>query len=100
MTLSQKDVERIAALARLELTQAEKALYQEQLSAVLAYAERLNELDIRDVPPTASAVPLTNVLRADEIQPSMALDDTLFNAPDAHLDQFRIQAVFDDDQPG
>lgn len=97
MALSREDVEKIANLARLELTDEEKKLYQEQLSAVLAYAERLNELDIARVPPTASAVPLTNVMREDEVQPSMALEDTLFNAPDSGLDQFKIQAVFDGD---
>jgi aspartyl-tRNA(Asn)/glutamyl-tRNA(Gln) amidotransferase subunit C len=97
MSLSRKDVEKIASLARLELSEDEKILYQEQLSAILAYAERLNELDLQDVPPTASAVPLTNVLREDEIRPSLALEDTLFNAPDADQDQFRIQPVFDGD---
>lgn len=97
MSLSRKDVEKIASLARLELSEDEKILYQEQLSAILAYAERLNELDLQDVPPTASAVPLTNVLREDEVRPSLALEDTLFNAPDADQDQFRIQPVFDGD---
>jgi aspartyl-tRNA(Asn)/glutamyl-tRNA(Gln) amidotransferase subunit C len=97
MSLSRKDVEKIASLARLELSEDEKILYQEQLSAILAYAERLNELDLQDVPPTASAVPLKNVLREDEIRPSLALEDTLFNAPDADQDQFRIQPVFDGD---
>ena len=97
MSLSRKDVEKIAGLARLELSEDEKILYQEQLSAILAYAERLNELDLQDVQPTASAVPLTNVMREDEIRPSLALEDTLFNAPDADQDQFRIQPVFDGD---
>ena len=97
MALSRQDVQKIATLARLELTDEEQILYQEQLSAVLAYAERLNELDLRDVPPTASAIPLKNVLREDEVRPSLAVEDTLFNAPDAELDQFKIQAVFDGD---
>jgi len=52
MSLSSRDVEKIALLARLELTDDEKALYQEQLSAILDYAHRLNQLDIADVPPT------------------------------------------------
>lgn len=97
MSLSRKDVEKIAGLARLELSEAELSLYQEQLSAILAYAERLNELDLQDVPPTSSAVPLTNVMRDDEVRPSLALEDTLFNAPDAEQDQFRIQPVFEGD---
>ncbi len=95
MTLSRQDVEKIASLARLELSEAEKSLYQEQLSAILAYAERLNELDLQDVPPTSSAVRLKNVMREDEVRPSLALEDALFNAPDTDQDQFRIQAVFD-----
>lgn len=97
MSLSREDVEKIAGLARLELSEAEKSLYQEQLSAILAYAERLNELDLQDVPPTASAIPLTNVMRKDEIRPSMPLEDILFNAPSTDQDQFRIQPVFDGD---
>ena len=97
MALSIQDVEKIASLARLELTDAEKVLYQEQLSAVLAYADRLKELNIRDVPPTSSAVPLKNVLREDEVQPSLVLEDVLYNAPDSAQEQFRIQAVFDGD---
>lgn len=97
MSLSREDVEKIATLARLELSEDEKSLYQEQLSAILAYAERLNALDLQDVPPTGSAVPLVNVLRKDEIRPSLPVEDVLFNAPDADQDQFRIQAVFDGD---
>jgi aspartyl-tRNA(Asn)/glutamyl-tRNA(Gln) amidotransferase subunit C len=97
MPLTKKDVEKIAGLARLELSDDEKALYQEQLSAILAYAERLNELDLDSVPPTASAVPLKNVLREDEVRPSLDLEDTLFNAPETSRDQFKIQAVFDGD---
>jgi aspartyl-tRNA(Asn)/glutamyl-tRNA(Gln) amidotransferase subunit C len=97
MALSREDVEKIASLARLELSEAEKHLYQEQLSAILAYAARLNELDLQDVPPTASAVRLTNIMRPDEVQPSLALEDTLFNAPDTDQEQFKIQPVFDGD---
>jgi aspartyl-tRNA(Asn)/glutamyl-tRNA(Gln) amidotransferase subunit C len=95
MSLSRANVEKIADLARLELSEDEKALYQEQLSAILAFAERLNELDIDDVPPTTSAVPMKNVLREDQVRPSLDLEDTLFNAPEADQDQFKIQAVFD-----
>lgn len=96
MALSTEDVERIAALARLELTPEEKALYQEQLSAVLDYAERLNELDLADVAETASAVARKNVMRADEVEPSIPTEDALFNASRKAADQFLIQAVFDD----
>jgi aspartyl-tRNA(Asn)/glutamyl-tRNA(Gln) amidotransferase subunit C len=96
MSLSIRDVEKIALLARLELTDAEKNLYQGQLSAILEYAQRLNQLDTTGVPPTASAVDLRNVLREDEVEPGLSLEDVLFNAVDEVLDQFRIQAVLDE----
>jgi len=96
MSLSIRDVEKIALLARLELTDAEKYLYQGQLSAILEYAQRLNQLDTTGVPPTASAVDLRNVLREDEVEPGLSLEDVLFNAVDEVLDQFRIQAVLDE----
>ena len=63
MSLSAQDVTKIASLARLALTPAEQARYQEQLSAVLDYAQRLNELDLDDVPPTASVLALESVWR-------------------------------------
>jgi aspartyl-tRNA(Asn)/glutamyl-tRNA(Gln) amidotransferase subunit C len=68
MALSKKDVEKIALLARLELSEDEKSLYQEQLSAILYYAQRLNKLDIEEVPPTSSAVDLRNVMREDVVE--------------------------------
>ena len=96
MSLSKRDVEKIALLARLELTDEEKALYQEQLSAILDYAHRLNQLDITSVPPTSSAVELRSVMREDVIEPGLSLEDVLFNASDETLDQFKIQAVLDE----
>lgn len=97
MALSIQDVEKIAALARLELTPEEKALYQQQLSAVLEYAEMLNDLAIEDILPTASAVSLQNVMRDDIVEPSLSSDDVLFNAPQHLLNQFRIKPVLDTD---
>ena len=96
MTLTIQDVEKIADLARLELTEAQKMAYLGQLSAILDYAEMLNELDIDDVLPTSSAVSLKNVMRDDKIKPSLSLNDVLFNAPQQAKNQFRIQGVFDD----
>lgn len=96
MTLTVQDVEKIASLARLQLSQEEKETYQQQLSAILEYAARLNQLDIDNVPPTTSAVPLQNVMREDIVEPSLPLEDVLLNAPEHFLNQFLIQAVFDD----
>ena len=96
MALSRAEVENIAQLARLTLTEEEKTVYQQQLSAVLAYAERLNELDLDNVEPTAYAVPRQNVMRDDIARPAMPIEDVLFNAPQRANNQFLIQAVLDD----
>lgn len=96
MSLTPQDVEKIASLARLALTAEEKALYQEQLSAVLEYAGRLGELNIAEVPPTSSAVTLKNVMRRDVAQPSLPTGDALYNAARQQQDQYWIQAVLDE----
>jgi aspartyl-tRNA(Asn)/glutamyl-tRNA(Gln) amidotransferase subunit C len=96
MTLSHADVIKIAHLARLGLTPDEIAVYQEQLSAILDYAERLNELDLTGVEPSAHAVARTNVLREDVAEPGLTLEDALFNAAETANDQFLIQSVLDE----
>jgi aspartyl-tRNA(Asn)/glutamyl-tRNA(Gln) amidotransferase subunit C len=96
MSLSLQDVEKIAGLARLALTEEEKRRYLDQLSAILEYAERLNELDTADVPPTASAVSLHSVMREDVIPPSLPMEDVLFNSIHQSQNQFKIQAVLDE----
>ncbi|HRQ41816.1 MAG TPA: Asp-tRNA(Asn)/Glu-tRNA(Gln) amidotransferase subunit GatC [Chloroflexota bacterium] len=96
MSLTRGDVEKIAQLARLELTEDELTLYQGQLSAILDYAERLNELNLGDVPPTAHAVTQQNVWREDVAEPGMAMGDVLFNAPQQANNQFVVQAVLDE----
>jgi aspartyl-tRNA(Asn)/glutamyl-tRNA(Gln) amidotransferase subunit C len=88
-------VEHIAELARLSLSEDEKALYQEQLSAILEYAERLQALDTSAIPPTATVLPLRSVMRADEPRDSMSRDDVLANAPQVEAGSFRVQAVMD-----
>jgi len=95
MTLSREDVTKIAHLARLALTDEELAHYQSQLSAMLDYAARLNELDLTGVPPSTHAAGRRNVLREDVIAPSLASDDALFNAAAAADGQFLIQSVLD-----
>ncbi len=96
MSLTRADVEKIAHLARLELTEAEVALYQSQLSAILEYAERLNALDLAGVPPTAHAVTQQNVLRADKTEPSLPMEAILYNAPQHADHQFVVQAILDE----
>jgi aspartyl-tRNA(Asn)/glutamyl-tRNA(Gln) amidotransferase subunit C len=95
MPLSPKEVEHIARLARLELSEEKKALYREQLSAILDYIAKLRELDTKDVPPTAGGGLTQMTLRADEPRPSLSTEALLKNAPEAEDDQFKIPPVFE-----
>ena len=81
MALTREEVEHIAALAHLALDEEEITLYQEQLSAILEYAERLQALDTEAIPPTASVLPLHTVLREDISVPSISRVEALRNAP-------------------
>lgn len=92
--LTLAEVENIAHLARLNLIEAEKAMFQDQLSAILDYAEILQALDTQDIPPTTSALPLDNIFRPDEARPGLSTAAALNNAPDAANNSFRVKPVF------
>ena len=95
MKLSREEVQHIAALARLALSDEEQALYQEQLSAILEYFERLQELDTEAIAPTATVLPLRSVMRSDEPRPPSSREDILANAPAAEEGCFKVPAVLD-----
>jgi aspartyl-tRNA(Asn)/glutamyl-tRNA(Gln) amidotransferase subunit C len=95
MKLSREQVEHIAQLARLALSEEEKALYQGQLSAILDHFERLRELDTEAIPPTATVLPLRSVMREDEPRPPMDREAILANAPAAEDGCFQVPAVLD-----
>ncbi len=95
MALTRAQVQHIAELARLELSESEIDRMTQQLSAILDYASRLQELDTAAIPPTASVVPLENVMRDDAVRPSLPHDAVLANAPetDAQHEFFRVRAI-------
>lgn len=93
--LSTDDVRAIADLARLELNEAELARYQKQLSDILGYFQKLEELDTAHIDPTSSVLPLTNVMRQDDAQAPLSVDEAVANAPDSDGEQFRVRAVLD-----
>ena len=97
MRLSLEQVEHVAQLAQLALTAREKELFREQLSSILAHAERLQELDTETIPPTATVLPLENVMRPDEARPSLLRDDVLANAPATEDGSFRVPVVLEDE---
>ena len=87
------DVRYIAKLARLELSDAEVAKYQTQLSDVLTFVEALRRVDVSAVEPTAHASPVFNVFRQDEVQASFASKEALANAPRQANDLFVVTKV-------
>ena len=95
MKLSLNEVQHIAELARIALGDEDRALYQEQLSAILAYFERLQELDTETIPPTATVLPLHSVMRPDEPSPPAPREEILANAPAAGEGCFEVPAVLE-----
>lgn len=96
MSITRQDVQHIAELAKLNLSDAEEALYQEQLSAILDYAQRLNALDTEAIPPTATVLPLRSVMREDVARPSVPVDEILANAPARSGDSFEVHVILED----
>lgn len=95
MALTKEEVDHIAALARLKLTEEEKTRYGRQLSDILDYAARLQALDTTAIPPTSSVLPPRSRLREDEPRPGLTLEELLRNAPEVEDGQFRVPPVLD-----
>ena len=93
--LSHDEVEHIAELAKLSLTDEEREKFGEQLSAILEYAEILQRLDTEAISPTATVLPLRNVMAADEARPSFSREDVLSNAPEAENGCFKVRAILE-----
>ena len=90
------DISYVAYLARLQLTEAEAARFSTQLKDILKYVEKLNELDVTNVEPTLTrASGLSNVLRKDEVQPSIASADVLRNAPQQARGLFIVPKIME-----
>jgi len=87
------DIEHVARLARLELTDEEKARLRDQLGVILENAAKVSEVATDDVPPTAYAIPRSNVLRPDDVMPSLTVEEVLSNAPEVEGDRFKVPKV-------
>jgi aspartyl-tRNA(Asn)/glutamyl-tRNA(Gln) amidotransferase subunit C len=87
------DIDHVAKLARLQLTDEEKERLREQLGAILDHAAKVGEVATADVPPTSYAIPRSNVLRPDERTPSLAVDEVLANAPEVESERFKVPRI-------
>jgi aspartyl-tRNA(Asn)/glutamyl-tRNA(Gln) amidotransferase subunit C len=94
--ISRQDVQHVARLARLHLTDDELERMREQLDAILAYVDKLRQLDVEGVEPTSHAVPLVDVMRDDALAPCLTQDEALANAPDRVDAFFRVPRIIED----
>jgi aspartyl-tRNA(Asn)/glutamyl-tRNA(Gln) amidotransferase subunit C len=93
MSVTRKDVDHIAALARLEFSDSEKDQFTHQMNEILTYVEKLNELDTSNVEPLSHVIELNNVFRDDVAQPSLPQEIALQNAPSADDKHFKVPKV-------
>jgi aspartyl-tRNA(Asn)/glutamyl-tRNA(Gln) amidotransferase subunit C len=93
--ITRDEVEHVARLARLELTDDEVERFGEQLGVILEHAQDIAELQVDDVPPTAHPVPMANVLRDDDVRPGLDRDEVLAEAPAAEGGRFRVPRILD-----
>ncbi len=96
--LTRADVEHVARLARLALSEAEIEQFTTQLGAILEHAARVAALDTADVPPTSHPIPLPNVLRTDEPVPCLDRDVVLSMAPAAEDGRFRVPRILGEER--
>jgi aspartyl-tRNA(Asn)/glutamyl-tRNA(Gln) amidotransferase subunit C len=98
MTIDRQQVQKIAHLARLEITPEEEAQFTTQLNNILDYFEQLSELDTKDVEPTTRAIEISNVTRSDTTMPYRDRDALLQEAPEPEGDFFRVPQILNSDE--
>ncbi|MBM4306780.1 MAG: Asp-tRNA(Asn)/Glu-tRNA(Gln) amidotransferase subunit GatC [Deltaproteobacteria bacterium] len=89
------DIEKVARLARLELSEEERRTFGDQLEQILTYMEQLNRLDTRGVEPTSHAIPIVNVFREDEVKSSFPRGEVLGISPDQEDDHLKVPRIIE-----
>ena len=89
------DIEKVARLARLKLSEEEKETFGNQMEQILKYMEQLNRLDTSGVEPTSHAIPIYNVFRDDEVKPSFPREEVLAIAPDEEDGHFKVPRIIE-----
>ena len=99
MEITKQEVEKVAKLARLEVTEGEQAAFAKQLSQILTHVETLQQYDTTGVEPTATVLGQVNVFRSDSIRPSLPVDRAVDNAPESADGFFVVPKIIEDRQP-
>ena len=89
------DIEKVAGLARLELSEDEKETFGSQMEQILTYMEQLNRIDTAGVEPTSHAIPVYNVFREDEVKPSFPREEVLVIAPEEEAGHFKVPRIIE-----
>ena len=96
MKLSREEVEHVARLARLSITEEEVKIFRQQLSDILTYIGKLNELDTSKVEPTSHVLDIQNVFREDHVTPGLSREDALAGAPEQEEGFFRVPKIIEE----
>ena len=96
MTIDRAAVDHVARLARLALSEEERESMRTELTKILAHAEKIQELDLDGVEPTAHSVPLRNVMRPDEVKPGLSQKEALAGAPAVEDGRFKVPKIVED----
>jgi aspartyl-tRNA(Asn)/glutamyl-tRNA(Gln) amidotransferase subunit C len=94
--ITKQEVEKVAKLARLELTENEKASFTKQLSQILTHVETLKQYDTKGIEPTATVLGQANVFRPDEVRPSLSIERAVANAPESADGFFVVPKIIED----
>lgn len=89
------DIEHVALLARLRLSEDEKRLFSTQVDGIINYIDTLNELDTADIEPTAHVFAMSNVFREDKLKPSLSQEEALLNAPGSSSEFYRVPKIIE-----
>jgi len=93
--ITREQVEQVARLGRLAVSEAERETMTAQLDAILGYMDTLNALDTSRIEPTTTVIPMTSVMRDDAVQPSLSQEEALANAPDRDDVYFRVPRIIE-----
>lgn len=99
MAIDRAAVDHVARLARLDLSEDERERMCAELSDILEHAQKIQALDLDGVEPTSHAIPIRNVMRPDEVRPSLSKGDALANAPEAAEGRFKVPRILEEDPP-
>ncbi len=95
MKVSKEDVLHVAKLSQLDIAPEEVEMFREQLTQILDWQDKLNELDLTDMNPTAHVLEMNNVMREDETRPSLSVKEALNNAPDKEGSYFKVPRIME-----